>query len=506
MNLATIKARLLAARNWESSGDTFDERLRQAIDTAYHQIAADAGSALQPDEERLHLYGQIVPEDTVTANNTKRYLIANNIDEWVMEFVDASGSPYVVPAAGCWVPKVDGSWDGIMHLEFQDALGTWHRRQSREWWNYVDPAGNIHYYVSIDRPYTAPFAKDLMVFRIVQPFLYCRSTVRKILSVTPWDPSTKRPLVPIAETSLLQQGLYDIRGDSTCDIPSTWSAGPDHQLPHPLMTPVVTLTPPGMNWTGPHNPGTYRFAYTLVHGRRGREWQTQPGGSVMDPTWESHPSPPSIAITNPTAGGTARQIIIGLPDTDFSLNFGDATTLRYSRTGYRKRIYVCIDSIEKSAPWTHPYVEVDGNIYYYLDEVDGAVTAYNWTGSVIPDRLRRMPYSTGYSSITTWPTPTRDNILDLRVIRNPQTLMTDQDTPRLAPDAYPAYLELCLYHLCLMDGGDLEAAQLHLNHYQAMIGRVVADHSTPGGTVLPRETVRTCNRDWIWSGTPARRI
>jgi hypothetical protein len=223
--------------------------------------------------------------------------------------------------------------------------------------------------------------------------------------------------------------------------------------------------------------------------------------------WESMPSTLSAAITNSTnpQTSTAQAIIINLPDTDFEMNFGDAASLRYSRTGLRKRIYVCITDVEDSAPWLHPAIEIDGNIYYYLAEVDGSVQSYTWQGDAIPDRLRRMPYSTGYSSIGVWPTNTEDTELDVRLERNPQPLMTDQDTPRLASDSFPAFLELCLYHLCLMDGVDMESAGVHLNNYMSMLGRVLGNHATPGGTVIRRPCTSLSHGDWRWSGGPARR-
>ena len=50
VSLGALRARLLNFRAWNSSGTTFDNRVRDAINTALERLAGDVPEALIPDE------------------------------------------------------------------------------------------------------------------------------------------------------------------------------------------------------------------------------------------------------------------------------------------------------------------------------------------------------------------------------------------------------------------------------------------------------------------------
>ena len=147
VSLGALRERLLEMRAWDSSGSTFDKRVRSALNSALDRLAGDVPEALVPDEEHVVLRAET---DSATHNLAINY----HTDNRVLRITDTAGVNLGNSSADAtsktWYAntfKSDGTWDGIMHLEVKDTAGTWHRRQSREWW--VD--GEV-VYVSIDRP------------------------------------------------------------------------------------------------------------------------------------------------------------------------------------------------------------------------------------------------------------------------------------------------------------------------------------------------------------------
>lgn len=482
VNLGDLRTTVLDLRAWESTGTTLNERLRRIFASAYQQALLDVPRAFLPDDEHVALLADVTSSDTgsaTTYDGTRRYLQLTT-DPWVMEFVDASGNAYAnPPAATAWVPQTDGTWDGVMHLEITDLDGIVHRRQSREWWYAADQGAAVRrYYVSLDRQWPTA-ASGTLDFRIHQPEFFIRSDVVKVIEPIKIFDESQQQLWGIEASQAEANNWDDYRARYTGRPEWFWRSRA-FQIPAPNKAPTVAAADQGTLWLGPENRGAFRFLYTRVWGRRYEEWQNSPGGT-RDPVWESAPSPISTAYTH-----TANEaLVITVPEIDWMQNFGAAADLRYSRTGYRTRIYVARDDITVGAPGAHPQVEEAG-IFYLLGEVDGITTTLTWAGVTVPDYFRRLNPSTGYYGYKVYPHQDAQYTLDLKVLRSPDLLYNDADAPFLRADAQPALVELMLYYACLADGADQVGAAFHLANYQRLLPALRARYGNPQAVVEPR--------------------
>jgi hypothetical protein len=224
--------------------------------------------------------------------------------------------------------------------------------------------------------------------------------------------------------------------------------------------------------------------------RKDPEWQTSPGTStssngIFDPQWESAPSP-VIASYVQTGATAALAIKITGSNIDAMMDFGDSTTLRYSRSGMRLRIYVARDAVATTNTYGTGFNRVETNgKFYLLDEFEPTDANYEWDRSVIPDYQRQLKHSTGYYAYQVFPHQDERYELDLRVQRLPKKLQDDQDTPPIQRDAVMPYIELSLYYLCLLDGVDQTGGQVHLGRYNELCRHFRKRYANPGGSVEP---------------------
>tara|TARA_Y100001973_G_C5208862_1_gene343771 strand:- start:1606 stop:3216 length:1611 start_codon:yes stop_codon:yes gene_type:complete len=514
-SLGALRERLLNFRAWDSSGETFNNRIREAMNTALDRLAGDVPEALIPDEEHI-----VLLPDVVSTDSTVSAYLRTTVDSLVLRFTDTSNATLGTSAATAWRPTVTGLWDGIMHIEVKDPDGTWHRRQSREWW--VDAN---EYYVTIDRPWRN--ATDTsMEFRIHQPEFFVDDDVMEVLEPARiWDGS-RQQVWAIDTAGASRQDMVDFQGNSK-GRPFRFWRGRHFQMPTPRHRPLATLddkTP----WVGPEQIGIFQFCYTIVWGRKDPEWQVAPGG-VTDPQWESAPSPVSelIQVMNPqliertvvqngeatvlvegpeglekttTTGPTKKTVVVkqggGSPvlraeNIDFMTGFDVAASTRESRSGFRIRFYVARQSYElgQPTPGAADNIVEDAGIFYFLAEVDPATVTptatFTWTGSVTPDFYRPLKHSTGYYAHKVYPHQDARYELDFRVLRLPRKFIHDSDTAPIQRDAVPALIELSLYYMCLLDGVDQTGAQAHLNRFQELARRYRARYANTGHVVEP---------------------
>jgi len=501
VSLGALRSRLLEFRSWDSSGETFNKRVRESLNMALDRMAGDVPEALVPSEEHVSLLIDVVGSSTdVTTTTTARLSAADthfslsasvSSDTLVLEFTDSAGDAF--PASPLWTPTIDGTWDGIMHLEIKDPDGKWHRRQSREWWREAGEGGTpsfYRYFVSIDRPWKN-VTDTLMDFRIHQPEFFVRDDIMRMLEPARiWD-ETRQQMWAIDTGGAYRQDMIDFRGEVKGRPFRMWR-GRHFQLPPPRLAPqfinqrsVKTAKSSTTGWVGPVQEGAFRFCYTYVWGRRGQEWQVAPGG-VQDPVWESAPSP--ISDTYYHKDNKEQSIQIQAANIDAMTNFDVENTARETRSGLRIRFYVARDGVRKNGVGAYNNVETAG-IFYLLAEVDPATlietASYTWDGSAIPDYYRPLKHSTGYYAYKVYPHQDAAYELDMRVLRLPRKFSDDQDTAPIQRDAVPALIELGLYYLCLNDGADQTGAQLHLDRYQILARRYRHRYANPGRVVEP---------------------
>lgn len=478
VSLGSLRQRLLDFRAWDSSGATLNGRIREALNTALDRLAGDVPEALIPDKAHVVLLPDVKGSDTDVVTR-----LQSLADRRVLEFRKASDGS-ALGASHTWSPTVDGTWDGQMHLEVQKPSGVWIRVQSREWWT-EGSGDSTAYYVSIDQPWDS--ATDTgMDFRIHQPEFFTQDDVMQLLEpVKVWD-DTRQQVWGIDTAGAYRQDMIDFRGESKGRPYRMWR-GRHFQLPPPRKAPEVTslsvkqVGGSGQPWVGPVAQGKFKLCYTYVWGRRP---QSRSPEYISDPMWESAPSPVTAFDQKNYLGDAIR--IRGV-NIDHMMGYDVVGTTRETRTGMRLRFYIAReDAYEGTVGETN--VESAG-IFYLLTEVDPATVSptgsFDWDGSTTPDYQRPLKHSTGYFAWQVYPHQDARYVLDLRVLRLPAKFIDDQDTAPIQRDAVSALIELSLYYMCLLDGGDQAGATMHLDRYEQLARRYRHRYSNPGGIVEP---------------------
>jgi hypothetical protein len=493
VSLGALRERLLEMRAWDSSGTTFDKRVREALNMALDRLAGDVPEALIPDEEHIVLHAD-VSSSTVAASLARVASYAN-----LLKFVDSAGADLGASSRTTWRPTVDGTWDGIMHLEITDSAGTVHRRQSREWW--VD--GNV-YYVSLERPWRDDSGSDIdMSFRIYQPEFFMTDDVMQVLEpARVWD-DTRQQVWAIDTAGAYRQDMVDFKGETT-GRPYRFWRGRHFQIPAPRQVPLASpSTVAGPDGGGPATPwlpagakgeqqGDFRFRFTYVWGRKDEEWQDAPLGT-RDPMWESAPSPESAVFSH--AANPGDSIRITTTNIDAMTDYGDSTKVDHGKSGLRIRIYVARDSVRTGgSPGGYDRVEAAG-VFYFLTEIEPTDTvttagvtyeaSFSWDGTVQPDYYRPLKHSTGYYAYKAYPHQDARYELDFRVLRLPRKFIADTDTAPIQRDAVSALTELALYYVALQDGADQAGASIHLDRYIELARRYRTRYANPGRIVEP---------------------
>jgi len=345
-------------RSWASTGKTLDGRVNTCILRALRDLSGEVPEALVPEDKHIHVRKSIVGSDAEI--NAK---IKSTSDIKVLQFV----------RSGAWIPIVDRTWDGIMHLEVTDSEGRVRRRQCREWWL----AGGV-YYVSLDRPWFETDESTEYDFRIYQPEFFLPANAIEILTPMQLFDDSEQLVGQISSGTARREYLPDFR-QRVQGRPTDFWRGRFFQLPTPTESPRVRslqatgptqLLPTGVNlpWAGPMPAGKFEFCYTYAWGRKEQEWgETQ--SLFADPEWESAPSPISEVFDHATEFDTvnplapavgaykaARAISIEMSNLEEMLDFvgfvdgvpldGSYTNppssapLRYGRSGLRLRLYV----------------------------------------------------------------------------------------------------------------------------------------------------------------------
>lgn len=427
MNRGELIDFALTKRSWKPSetGAQFRQEVAVQVQDALDYLHLHAPSALVPYEDRVVLLPEYASNSTVK--------LATTADPWVLKFTPSVSITPTRP-----YPVTDGTWDGIYHLEFKTSDGVTHRRQSREWWYATGDAPSFikTYYVSLDRPFNQT-ATD-MDFRIWAPETFLKDDVTKILDGHLF--SGERNRVALASAFFNNTSMPVLSQEK--GEPIGMMRGRHFKLIDPNYTPVATLDDEG-EWLSPEPPGTFKYRYTYVWGKRDGEYPAP--GNALDPQWESSPSPASNAVTVPSVGGASARI--SLPNIDFMQGFGDSGTLRYGRCGYRKRIYRARTTVGTGG--TQPIEAPD--IYHFIAEVDGLTTSWEDTGAISPDYFRRIPEVHGYFAYKFYPQQSTRYELDIRCVKRPERLLVDTDAPAVNPGAMQALKSLVVANLCLLD-------------------------------------------------------
>lgn len=460
MNRGEHRQAALDLLSWHADvDDDFVTEVNRGMDRAYKRIAADVPDALIPDIEHV----------TVQQDHTSTSLgrtIANTDDEYVLTFGPAS-------LAGASAIVVDGTWDGVMHLEitYGDEVI---RRQCREFWEHKSGTYLDHYVVSLDRPINFSGQTGLS-FRLYQPYFYTQDNVSRILDGRLWN-TTRQQITVLPANFIRQSGWEDYRGESN-GPPVALSRWRRFQLPAPTRTPTIS-THASDNWSSSQEaPGTFKYRYTYVWGKRATERQSPRG--TYDPMWESAPSPESAAATVSAVGADA--LVVNMVNIAWQVNFDpDPATIRSGRSGLRKRIYRARTATTAGGT-TEDAVEASG-VYFFLAEVSDDVETYTDDGTAIPEYERRLPESHGYWAWSFSPQQDEAYEIDLRVLRAPLRLMVDTDAPNLDPTFEHLLTTLLCKEVCRI-GREPEQAMTFEAEYSAWVGSYNESQANPANHI-----------------------
>lgn len=484
-SVGSIRALALDLRSWNSSGTSWNTRFLRALNHAKDAFVGDCPEAILPDTEHVVIQAPVSSSDSVVIARAR----AVTGEPWVLRFTDTAGTDLGSSTLTTWRPIVDGTWDGVMHLEVQydSTNDLWARHQSREWFRSGQTLEQ--YNVTLDRPWRNTTDTG-MAFRIYQPEFFTRDNVLEVLAPGDIYDSTRQQVWPIDTAGSFRQGLRDFRRETTSRPSRMWRER-RFQLPAPTLTPTTAAGGVG-TWLGPVQEGTFTFCHTYAWGRRDIQWQQASYSQVIDPQWESAPSPASASFAHSSNNG--RSIVLAGTAIDAMRNFDVAGTTREGQSGYRIRWYAARTATRTAGAGSAEYnqVETDGR-YYLLAETEPTATvgtttpAYTWTGATIPDYSRPLQHSTGYFGWSLYPHQDQRYEIDFRVLRMPVDLVSDQDVLPIEKDALVAFVQLVLHYLCLFDGVDQVDAKIHLDRYREMLAPLVRKrYANQGRVIEPR--------------------
>lgn len=480
MNLGEIRQKVADLRSRHIAGDTFAKEFRRSVVApALKQLSSMVPEAFIPDEEAIVIYQDYT---STTMNRT----------------LDATKDVYVLSFGLAALPDATtidttGVWDCIYHLEITLPNGQLVRRRCREF--FIDvPTGLAM--VSIDRPWRNTTDTGLS-FRMYQPYFFTRDDVTAIVDGRVYD-STQQVLftVPAGAMRVFQQEDFNGTVSGRPERLSRWG---HEQIPAPNRTPTAVLVggEPATPWLGPEPPGTFKYRYTYVWGKKDSDVKA-PGGEY-DPMLESSPSPETDAIV---MTGTASAIEVrSLVNIDYVQNFDPepaASYLRNGHSGWRKRIYRARSAIVTAVGMKND-IEYPEDVFFFLAEVDGTTTTFLDDGTKTPDYNRRLPEPHGYFRWALHPHQNDNYTVDFRVYRRPLPLLNDNDAPQVHPDFEDMLLLLCLKYAAMLDKQPAEA-QDYQAQFESRVGEWRAKDANPASVIIPLPWTMVDYADWYRYG------
>lgn len=449
MELSSIRTHVLEQMDWTPEQSTdFKAKVNRFVNRAYQFIYEDAPFLLQT-QIQLHTVKDTFAASTVSGDRVE----VDPTDPYVMR--RAAG----VTGASPWA--TNGTWDGRW-VEITDGNGNLQRIQTREWW-----ASNAYDMFSLVKPFQGA-AGTAYTYRVYTPTYYLPGDVVAIKNCQLYHNANYRLIV--ATQGELESGrLVDYNGRTT-GIPRVVFMGTPFALDAPTRAPSVQLVqlPP---WDGPDNAGEFDYCYTYCWGRRD-VWNVT-SQNLVEPVWESAPSPWSERITS-TNGGDCIQVY-NIPDIDKQLNFGSTTPSRSGRSGIYIRVYARRYSADETGGILDPIESQQ--VPMLLAEIEGDDTEYLHTGADFLDYMRRLKPTHNHTGVRFYPQPDNRYELDLRVQTRPVALTNDQDAPRIPEDAIELLIQRVLV-LMYEYNNQPEMSQLAMARYKEMLGMVTKRYST----------------------------
>lgn len=441
--------------NWDVNDPVYRALAIRMFDNAYKRTASECPSALVPDEIRQRLPASYT---SGTGDAVDSY-VSSTADPFVLEFSDATESDFA--------PTTNGEWDGIYWIEVTLSDGTLFRCQCREFWTSGAPAQR---YVTIDRPWSGSAFTNLS-YRLHVPYLWLRDDYETV-EIGQLFGTNGGPIHTKSLGTAITRNEWSNVNTRQFGYPEELRREVNYQQPAPNIAPILT-TDDG-TW-GDEPWGVFEYCFTYIWGYRDGRHKSPSGNFI--PLFESSASPVSEQVTVPDA---VTVVDVALPNIAWQLNYGDALTLRYGKTGWKKRLYRRRVSVLGGS---NPSIEYP-NVFQMLVDVDDLTTSFTDDGSIVPDYTIRLNDIHGYYAWSMWPLPQDGNILEyqLSATRRPEPLLNGSDSPRIVPSCEDALTFYLVAYIARHDK-DTATAELYEGKALQVLKQYIGRHANPTGMV-----------------------
>lgn len=464
-NLAGIRAAIFSQADWApSNSPVAEDRVDEFINRAYFRMAEEAPFLFFESQIRM-----AIDPDVNKASSTDLLRVKSG-DAWSLE-------PQLAPGAtGSTTWNADRLWDARTIQLYDDDQERWLKYTIREVTIDVDFLGTvIGHTITLDRPWKNTTDTDIDWFIETHEFNIPQDVI-EVRSLTLQRSTLMYPLSILGQDSAEWSSVANSGRIVSSGLPR-WAFRREHKsLRAPTFDPVATVeTEQPHLWVGPEPTGKFEYRFTYVWGKQ-EVWFHNPGPQTQatlsaqesryQPFLESPPSTKTSQVDNTTnLGGGYGEIVVTLPNIDFTLGFDEPTTARYRRAGIKKRIYR--RRISEGPPvGANPGSSLElPDDFFLIAEVDGHVTSYTDTGADTPDYGVPLQPVHGYQTVRLWPTPDKNYTVEVRCVRRPKALNDAQDYPLIHEDAIDCLITRAISYL-YESQGNAAMAQFALTAYQ----------------------------------------
>lgn len=407
------------------------------LNKAQTQLAKDAPFLFHEKEFHFSMDPDVSPSDATDTLET-------TVDPWVFKRALADADPLIT----AW--EDNRKWTGrritVKDPAEQDstsAFGVRHEFTIREVWS-----SGGYTYVSVDKPW-ARAASLVLTWEVFTKAFVLPQEVTQVSRIKLYDhPYPNLTAIP-AERA---EEVFNLRyGDQRAATgpPAYFFRAPFKGLRGPAYTPTTSFTDAQSDpWVGPEPPGKFQYAMSFAFGQQ-EVWMhlgapdiqyTNTVDEGRHKPWLESPMSRASDVADQAADGG--KVVVTLPDLDFMEAFhqkGITTTLRFQRSGWKKRIYR--RRLSSSPAGSDPILDFDDR-FYLMTEVDGHVESWTDDGTVTPAWDAPEPDTGGKQSIRFYPIPDRryEAVLTAKV-RLPRLVSLTQ-VPELPYDALEVLLAL----------------------------------------------------------------
>ena len=483
MNRGEIRAAIFAQADWEPNPSSAEvTRTNDFINRAADQVCLEAPFLFHESEIRFATQEDILPK----AADTVSFAVVDTTptagaNAWVLRQTAQVGKGDNVQWA------INRTWDGRI-IEIDTADGTVYRNRIRTVWK--EEVGSVfHFQLSLFKPWPIDvLGNGPFKYRIYTEHYYLPDDMVQLKSARLFKSSFNWPLSVIGQDEAEKRSLSDRRTVIAAGQPRAMWRRAHRSIQGPSVAPDATTVfsqPLNDDWVGPEPPGSFQYIITYTWGKRdinlrnpgtgfydhqSPEWlddgldpvPSRPefgDDRVREPLWESSPSPATpVVVVNPMqeVGLPQPGVKLTVPNIEYmqgfllagtDSGFGAYSRANKARSGwhvriYRKRVtedfsgYSFLSSVGRDATGLR---KLDLSDAYYLlaemrlDEFNGGIFIDN--GAIIPDFHKRLRDIHGYQAIQLYPKPDKRYEVDIRCIRRPQKMDTDQDVPPVHAEA-----------------------------------------------------------------------